>query len=72
MLCDVLTYSFENNTNQKNLQTVQSGYPVIFWILVYLIVCFECISFLRSGSVVECLTQEREAAGSSLTSVTAL
>ena len=33
---------------------------------------YQCTNRERSGSVVECLTQDREAVGSSLTGVTAL
>ena len=44
----------------------------MMWMMIHEIFIYKTKSRERSGSVVECLTRDRRAAGSSLTGVTAL
>ena len=63
-------------TNKQTIQTCLHSYLVgLKAYFLFICLCISSSSILdgeRSGSVVECLTRDRRAAGSSLTGVTAL
>ena len=53
--------------------TITKGFLFFFYLFFFILaLSLQIINRERSGSVVECLTRDRRAAGSSLTGVTAL